>query len=128
MDAFQTLWQVTAQVEAEGRNTGTRAQVLNLMATAHEQREIRLYQMGQGVPTPLWVLLVLLSVVLVVLVALAGIDSTAAAMTFTGLFAAALASILVLVRLLDYPFEGALALSSARFAETLQSLQLLFGA
>jgi amino acid transporter len=127
-DAFQTLWQVTAQVETEGRNTGTRAQMLSLLATAHEQREIRLYQMGHGVPTPLWVLLVLLSVVLVVLVALAGIDSVASVMTFTGLFAAALASILVLVRLLDFPFEGALALSPARFAETLQSLQLLFGA
>jgi hypothetical protein len=36
--------------------------------------------------------------------------------------------ILVLVRLLDFPFEGALAVSPFRFAETLQSLQLLFGA
>jgi hypothetical protein len=75
--------------------------VLSLLATAHEQREIRLYQMGQGVPTPLWVLLVLLSAVLVVLVALAGIDSMASVMAFTGLFAVALASILVLVRLLE---------------------------
>jgi hypothetical protein len=127
-DAFQALWQVTAQVEAEGRNAGTREQVLSLLATAHEQREIRLYQMGQGVPTPLWVLLVVLSVVLVVLVALAGIDFMPSVMAFTGLFAAALASILVLVRLLDYPFEGALALSPARFAETMQNLKQLFGA
>jgi hypothetical protein len=48
-------------------------------------------------------------------------------MAFTGLFAGALASILVLVRLLDFPFEGALALSPVRFAETLRSLDLLFG-
>jgi hypothetical protein len=128
MIAFQDLWQAIARFEAEGRSVETRAQMLNLLATAHEQREIRLYQMGQGVPMPLWVLLVLLSLLLVVLVALAGIDSMVSVMVFTGLFAGALASILVLVRLLDFPFEGALAVSPFRFAETLQNLQLLFGA
>jgi amino acid transporter len=128
MDAFEALWQATARADAIGQNAETRAQILSLLATAHEQREMRLFQMAQGVPTPLWVLLVLLSVVLVGFVAMAGIDSMASVMAFSGLFAGALASILVLVRLLDFPFEGALALSPVRFAETLQRLQLLFAA
>ena len=78
-------------------------------------------------PASLWVLLVLLAVILVGFVALAGIEYIGSVMAFTGLFAGALASILVLVRLLDFPFEGALALSPLRFAETLKSLPLLFG-
>lgn len=126
--AFQTLWQTAARIEAQGPSVGTRSQILSLLATAHEQREARVFQMAQGVPTPLWLLLVLLSVVLVGFVAMAGIDSILSVMAFSGLFAGALASILVLVRLLDFPFEGALAISPDRFAETLQRLQLLAGA
>jgi Protein of unknown function (DUF4239) len=127
LDAFQALWQAVARVEAQGQSTGTRAQMLSLLATAHEEREVRLFQMTQGVPTPLWLLLVLLSMVLVGFVAMAGIDSITSVMAFSGLFAGALASILVLVRLLDFPFQGALAIPPVRFAETLRTLRLLFG-
>jgi hypothetical protein len=83
--------------------------------------------MTLGVPATLWILLLLLAVVLTGFVVLAGIEYIGSVMAFTGLFAGALASILVLVRLLDFPFEGALALSPVRFAETLRSLDLLFG-
>jgi hypothetical protein len=46
---------------------------------------------------------------------------------FTVTFAISVALVLILVRMLDYPFEGALALSNADFVATLAHVRSLAG-
>ena len=94
-----------------------RSQILALLVEAHARRETRIYQMGLSVPPALWVVLIGNAAVLVGFVILAGVESSLAQMFFAAAFAGCTASVLVLVRMLDFPFEGALALSNADFAK-----------
>ena len=70
-------------------------------------------------PTILWVLLISLAAVMVCFVAFCGIEFLVSQITLTAVFAAAVALILVVVRLLDHPFEGVLQLPASDFQETL---------
>jgi hypothetical protein len=57
----------------------------------------------------------------------AGVESLAGHLLFTISFAVSVVLVLVLVRMLDYPFEGALALSNADFVNTLKHVAALTG-
>jgi len=89
-------------------------QILALLAEAHAQRETRTFQLDYGMPRPLWIVLIIFSVALTAFVIAAGVEFPANVMMSSGI-AVAIAMILVLVRMLDYPFEGALALSNGDF-------------
>lgn len=52
-------------------------------------------------------------------------EGLVAQMAFAGLFAGTLASVLVVVRMLDYPFQGALSLPSADCQATLAKVLAL---
>jgi len=119
--SFRRLYQQTARLEAVPPG----GEILSLLSDAHRQRETRLFQMTLGVPAVLWLLLLLFSAVLVVFVLFSAAEGLVAQMAFAGLFAGTIASVLVVVRMLDYPFQGALGLPSADFQATLAKVLAL---
>ena len=128
-ESLATDNELVALVEAAARLPGLdarqsdgRNQIELLLAQAHAQRENRIFQASLGVPILLWTILVAFSTVLVVFVSLSGIEQKLVAITFTATFAAAIASILILARLLDYPFEGGLALAPNDFVSLLSKV------
>lgn len=127
-NAFRRLYQEAARLDpATPTAEAARTEMLSLLAEAHAQRETRLFQMTLGVPLVMWSLLLVFSAVLVVFVAFSAVDSLVPQMAFTALFAGMVAFILVVVRMLDYPFHGALALPSADFQATLAKVLALAG-
>lgn len=102
-----------------------KAQLLQLLATAHAEREVRLYQATNGLPGVLWVVLIGFGAVLTIFVAFSGMERFFALSVVGVIFAACVSAILVLVRLLDYPFEGALGLPSADFVTKLGEVSAL---
>ena len=97
-----------------------KVELLSLLATAHANREIRLYQAANGLPVVLWVVLIGFATLLVTLVALSPVERYVWLTLLGVTLSACVGAILVLVRLLDYPFEGAIALGPGDFARTLE--------
>jgi hypothetical protein len=62
-----------------------------------------------------------------VFVLFAGVGSRTAHFFFTAVFATSVVLVLILVRMLDYPFEGALMLSNDDFVKTIGRLNMLIG-
>ena len=99
-----------------------KAQLLELLSTAHAQREVRLFQAGNGLPVVLWTVLIGFSFVLMIFVAYSGVERFLWLAMFGMTFSICVSAILVLVRLLDYPFEGAIALSPEDFLARLHDV------
>jgi hypothetical protein len=93
-------------------------QVMTLLSEAHAYRETRTFQVTLGLPVAMWVVLSVLSVFLIGFVVFAGIEGPGHIL-FASTFTGCTVMVLVLVRLLDFPFEGALALSNADFVKVL---------
>lgn len=110
------------------RDAAIRDQVLSLLAGAHAQRETRLFQMTQGLPPMLWALLILYTGLLACFVLFASVESPASHVLVASVFAGCTVLILVVIRMLDYPFEGALALQPTDFHGTLEKLSRLVAA
>ncbi|HTT84671.1 MAG TPA: hypothetical protein VMF67_14425 [Rhizomicrobium sp.] len=91
-----------------------KAQILVLMSQAEAARETRLFQAGLGMPLAMWVMVIAIAGILIIFVVLSGTEPPAT-VVFAASFAASIAMVLVLVRMLDYPFVGALALDNNRF-------------
>jgi Protein of unknown function (DUF4239) len=100
---------------------GLRGHMLAMITQAHAQRERRIFEASvtSGIPGVLWTVLIAFSVVLVLCVSFSSIQYKATATVITAVFAAGIISILVVVRMLDYPFEGALALHAENFTVVL---------
>lgn len=117
--AMEALLTQAARLRAGSpSDEGLKAQIVSLISTAHAARETRLFQMREALPPFLWSMLLALSTILVLFVAFSGLERRGR-LLFVAVFAGSLALVLVSVRMLDYPFEGALALSPTNF-------QLLF--
>jgi len=121
LSAFQAI------VEAAGHLNTTRptdltlqGQILSLLAQAHASRETRIFQADQGLPVIIWAVLTFYSLVLVVFVLFAGVESRIGHLLFTAVFATSVVLLLILLKMLDYPFEGALTLSNADFVKTIE--------
>jgi hypothetical protein len=126
MHAFQAVWRMVAGTDTSGgQYAGTRDQMLALLATAHQKRETRLFQATLGMPAILWVLLISLAAMMVCFVGFCGLEYLASQLALMALFAAAVTLILIVIRMLDHPFEGALQLSPSDFQETLSKVQLI---
>ena len=126
--AFQAIVEAAGALNiARPADTTIQAQMLSLLAQAHADRETRLFQAGKGLPVVVWLILSFYAFVLVLFVLSAGVESQVAHVLFTSVFAVSVALVLVVVRMLDYPFEGALALSNADFAKTIQRITALLG-
>lgn len=114
--AFHALWLGAAGLPAEqAQELTARDRIVSLIAVAHENRDLRLFEMARGVPGLIWLLLLFFVAVLVGFLLLFGVQYVASQMVFTGAFAASLAFVLAIVHLLDFPFEGVLHLQPAGF-------------
>lgn len=123
-----------AMVDTAGRlnisrpaDSAIQSQILSLLAQAHAYRETRIFQANQGLPIVIWLVLSIYAFVLVMFVLLAGVESRIVHLLFTSSFAFSVVLLLVLVRMLDYPFEGALALNNSDFVKTIERVTRLAG-
>ena len=66
--------------------------------------------------------------VLIISVLLAGVESRIGHVVFAAGFTGCTVMVLVLVRMLDYPFEGALALANDDFVKVVAQVAVLAGA
>jgi hypothetical protein len=98
-------------------DVSNQSEVLTLLEQAHGFRETRLFQMTQGLPWAMWLVLSLIALVLIGSVLLAGVESRIGHVVFAAGFTGCTVMVLVLVRMLDYPFEGALALVNDDFVK-----------
>ena len=121
-----TMFDEASRIEGDSTRVSlVRTGIMAQLATAHAQRETRLFQMDQGIPPLLWALLLAFSAVLAGFVMLSGVEFAASLGLFAALFSAWIAATLVMIRMLDYPFEGALALEPRDFVRTLARVSAL---
>ena len=126
VNAFQDLLVTAAHLDGtKPTELAVQSQILSLLIQAHAFRETRVFQANQGLPMFIWLVLVFYTFVLVVFVLFAGVESRIAHGIFAGVFAASIVLVLALVRMLDYPFEGALTLRNADFVTMMQRVALL---
>jgi hypothetical protein len=122
---FESLLQQAANLPlSRPVDAADQAQIVSLLAQAHAFRETRTFELTQGMPMLMWIMLIGISVVLMCFVVFAGLDNPGH-MIFACAFTACTVLVLVLVRMLDFPFEGALALSNADFVKLLGEATVL---
>jgi hypothetical protein len=126
--SFQALWQTVETVKTDPADNQVRGQMLNLLATAHQSRETRLFQMTQGVPDLIWTLLIVFAAALIGCMLVFAAEASISKAILVGVFTSSLTLALLTVRLLDFPFESALQLSSHDFNETLGKVDRLTAA
>lgn len=120
---FRAAWTAAIRVAPTAPGVAAvRSEMLAQMAMAHQSRETRLYQMTRSLPDLIWVMLISFTVVLTGFLLAFGIENIWSQLAFTAIFAAALAFVLVIIRLLDLPFEGALRLPPGDFVATLHEV------
>ncbi len=107
-------------------DVSSQSQILTLLSQAHEQREVRLFQVDQGLPAALWMVLIAMSFALILFVLFAGLEP-GGHILFASAYAGFTVAILVLVALLDYPFRGSMALTSTSFAHLVTQVSQLAG-
>ena len=99
--------------------------MLSLLATAHQSRETRLFQMRQGAPGLVWSLLIVFASGLVGSMLVFAAEASLSKAVLVGVFTSSLTLALLTVRELDFPFESALQLSSRDFNEILKKVDRL---
>jgi hypothetical protein len=109
---------------ASASDAPTKAELLGLLGEAHANRETRAFEINLALPAAMWAVLIVMSAVLVGFVVLAGLEG-GGHVFFAVAFAGCTVMILVLVRMLDYPFEGALALGNEDFVKLLREVSAL---
>lgn len=129
VQAFQAVVVAAGHLPAtQPGDAAIQGQILSLLAQAHAFRETRLFQASQGLPAIIWLVMSFYAAVLVVFVLLAGVESLVVHLLFTALFTASVVLVLILIGMLDYPFEGALTLSNADFFKTIERVTVLLNA
>jgi Protein of unknown function (DUF4239) len=123
--SFQALWETVEMVNTDPADNQVRAQMLNLLAAAHQSRETRLFQMTQGVPGLIWTLLIIFASALIGCMLVFAAEASLSKSVLVGVFTSSLTLALLTVRTLDFPFESALQLSSHDFNETLEKVDRL---
>ncbi|MGH6864376.1 MAG: hypothetical protein ACRECN_08970, partial [Methylocella sp.] len=117
---LEVLFQDAANLQlSDPGEHAKKAEILSLLAQAHTHRETRIFQANSGIPVPLWCVLIAFTTILALFVSFSGIQHRTTAVAIAACFTAGIVSILVIARLLDYPFEGALALRPANFIEVI---------
>jgi hypothetical protein len=115
---FLVLSQDAARLRlTESEEQDIKAEILSLLAQAHTQRETRIFQASNGIPVPLWCALIGFTILLSLFVSISGIKYMVTAVAMAACFTVGIVSILVVAQLLDYPFQGALALRPEGFIE-----------
>ena len=125
---FQALWQTVETANTGPADNQIQGQLLNLLAAAHQSRETRLYQMTQGVPGLIWGLLIIFASTLIGCMLIFAAEASTSKAVLVGVFTSSLTLALLTVRVLDFPFESALQLSSRDFNGTLAKVDRLIAA
>jgi hypothetical protein len=84
--------------------------------------------MRQGVPGLIWSLLIIFASALIGCMLVFAAEASLSKAVLVGVFTSSLALALLTVRMLDFPFESALQLSSRDFSETLKKIDRLIAA
>ena len=126
--AFEGMIAAAARLpSADPGQAALRGHVLGLLTDAHAARETRIFQVGSAVPSAVWTVLIILATMLILCVVFAGVEFPLHIALSAG-FAACIVLVLVLVAMLDYPFEGDLALDNGWFVHLLGQLRALAAA
>ena len=125
---FQSLWQTVETVNTDLASSHIRGQLLGLLTAAHQSRETRLFQMTQSVPGLVWGLLIIFASALIGCMLVFAAEASISKAILVGIFTSSLTLALLTVRVLDFPFESALQLSSRDFNETLDKVDHLIAA
>lgn len=126
--AFQAIIEAAGNLNVgQPNDPAIQGQILALLSQAHAFRETRIFQANQGLPIIIWLVLSFYGLVLVVFVLFAGVESRIGHFFFTAVFTTSVVLVFILVRMLDYPFEGALMLSNDDFVKTIGRLNMLIG-
>jgi len=125
---FQSLWQTVETINTGVADNQVRSHLLSLLAAAHQSRETRLYQMKQSVPGLIWGLLGVFAGGLIGCMLMFAAEASVSKTILVGIFTSSLTLALLTVRMLDFPFESALALSSQNFNNILAKVDRLIAA
>jgi hypothetical protein len=125
---FQSLWQTVETINTDVVDSQVRGHLLSLLAAAHQSRETRLYQMKQSVPGLVWSLLAVFAFGLIGCMLVFAAEASFSKAVLVGVFASSLTLALLTVRMLDFPFESALALPSQNFNNILEKVDRLIAA
>ena len=129
VSAFETIVAAAGHLNvARPADAAIQGQILSLLAQAHAHRETRIFQANRGLPVIIWLVLSFYAFILVIFVLFAGVQSRIGHLFFSAVFTTSVVLVLLLLRMLDYPFEGALALSNDDFVKTIQRVSMLIGA
>lgn len=116
---FRAMLREGARLEAATpAGVANQAQILELLALAHANRETRTFQAAEGLPGAVWTVLIGIAIILIGFVLFAGLEAPGNIVMAT-VIAASTVGVLILVKLLDYPFEGSLSLHPDDFIKTL---------
>lgn len=107
------------------QDDGKKSEMLSILSKAHEERETRIFQATNGIPVPLWDVLIGITCILSLFVAFSAIEHKGMSIALSACFVGSIVSILVIARLLDYPFEGALALRPTDFIAVADKINYL---
>ena len=129
MQDLRTALDVAGRINlSRPSDVALQSQIIALLSTAHGFRETRIFEIDKGVPIAMWTVLVLLSLFLIGFITFAGVEDAGLHVLFAGAFAGCTVMVLVLVQLLDFPFEGGLHLSNADFVRlTAEVSQMVAG-
>ena len=126
--AFEGMIVAAAKLAADDPgDAALRGHILGLLTDAHAARETRIFQVGSAVPPAVWTVLDILATMLILCVVFAGVEYPVHIAISAG-FAACIVLVLVLVAMLDYPFEGSLSLDSGWFVQQLGQMRALAAA
>jgi hypothetical protein len=110
-----------------GSDAALQGQMLSLFAQAKGYRETRLFQADQGLPFVLWFVLDVLAISLIALVAV-GTTKGSGHVLLASAFTATIVMVLMLVALLDFPFEGSVSLPPADFVKLITDVSRVMAA
>ena len=125
--ASELLDEMRASVEALHPTTDTQTVLYdNLLGRLHElgdARRARLLQAEEGLPTILWVVLLVGGTITVGFTYLFGLQSTTVHVLMVAALALVIGLVLFTVAALDYPFRGDISIGPDAFEQTLDSFE-----
>jgi hypothetical protein len=128
LSAFQAIVEAAGHLNIGQPTDATiQGQILSSLARAHAFRETRIFQANRGLPIIIWLILSFYGFVLTLFVLFAGVESPIGHFFFTAVFVISVVSVLIVVRLFDYPFEGALRLGNGDFVRVIEHVTALIG-
>jgi len=130
-EVFMPGWTVLAHVSDElavfepasmGQNVD-KAEMLHALNDLIKERRSRILAAGEHLPAVIWKMLLLGGVVAVVFTYFFGAKKFGIHMAITGLIAVTISLVFVLIITLDYPFRGAVSVSSDAFRSVQQNAE-----